>query len=222
MTKVQKILKDLKDNAHTENLEGMARFGINTGNALGISMPWLRNYAKAYKKDHELALELWESGIHEARIMASLVDDPAKVSEKQMDRWAHDFDSWDLCDQVCANLFRRTPFAWDKAMEWSHAKQEFVKRAGFTMMAVVGVHDKNAPDSRFIPFLRRVEEECTDERNFVKKSVNWALRQVGKRNATLRPLAIATAEKLIALPSKSAKWIGRDAMKELEAIGVRR
>jgi 3-methyladenine DNA glycosylase AlkD len=215
MTKIQTILKDLRANAHPENLVGMARFGINTNNALGISMPWLRNYARPYRKDHALAQALWDAGVHESRIMASLVDDPAQVTEKQMDRWVHDFDSWDVCDQVCANLFRKTPFAWDKAMEWSHAGSEFVKRAGFTMMAVIGVHDKKAPDSRFIPILRRVEEECTDERNYVKKSVNWALRQAGKRNATLRPLAIQTAEKLIAMSSKSAKWIGRDAAREL-------
>jgi 3-methyladenine DNA glycosylase AlkD len=197
------------------NLAGMARFGINPQGALGISMPALRQMAKEIGKDHQLAGELWGSGLHEARILASLVDKPALVDEAQMERWAGDFDSWDVCDQVCGNLFWRQPHAVQKAMQWSERPDEFVKRAGFVLMAELAVHDKKAVDELFETFFAPIERESTDERNFVKKAVNWALRGIGKRNLALNGKAIAAARQILQIHSKTARWIASDALKEL-------
>jgi 3-methyladenine DNA glycosylase AlkD len=210
------ILQDLKALGNPANLPGMARYGIVTDHAYGINLPVLRKYAKPYKGNHDLALELWNSGIHEARLMASMIDHPKFVTEDQMEKWAHDFDSWDVCDQVCGNLFKYTPMAFDKAMKWSHAKEEYVKRAGFVLMAVLALKTIKWDDHQYEPFFKRIEKECTDERNFVKKAVNWALRQLGKRNKNLHKNAMETAEKIVLMNSKSAKWIGKDALRELE------
>lgn len=180
-------------------------------------MPEIRKLAKAIKKDHTLALELWEIGIHEARIMASLIDDPKLVTPQQMDAWVSDFHSWDLCDQVCGNLFDRTVFAMEKALLYSSREEEFIKRAGFVLMAEFAVHDKKAKNEVFISLLPVIEREAWDERNFVKKAVNWALRQIGKRNPGLSIAAIACANRILQQNTRAAKWIATGALKELSA-----
>ena len=209
-------IEKLKLLAKAENTAGMARFGINPQNTLGVSIPVLRMLAKKMGKNHRLAGKLWKSGFHEARILAALVDEPEQVTARQMDGWAKDFDSWDVCDQVCSNLFDKTLFAYEKVAEWSESKEEFVKRAGFVLMAALAVHDKKALDGKFERFFPLIRREALDGRNFVKKAVNWALRQLGKRNAALRRKAIQEAEKILKIDSPSAKWIARDALRELK------
>lgn len=202
--------------ANPTDLDGMARFGIQTTNSLGgIAMPKLNKLAKEIGKDHELAGQLWASGIREARLLACMVADPKAMSEDQMERWVADFDSWDVCDSCCGYLFDKTPLGYSKALEWSKRQDEFVKRAGFALMAYLAVHDKKAPDDKFLAFLPAIKREATDERNFVKKAVNWALRQIGKRNMRLNQAAIETAEEIKQLDSKSARWIAADALREL-------
>jgi 3-methyladenine DNA glycosylase AlkD len=218
---VTKVVAELRAHANPANVAGMARYGINPENTLGVSIPFLRAMAKRIGRDHALARELWASGIHEARILAGLVDDPAAVTAAQLERWAKDFDSWDVCDGVCSSLFDKTPFAWDKAVEWSSRPGEFVKRAGFVLMAALAVHDKQAPDERFREFIPLIEREAVDERNFVKKAVNWALRQIGKRNRALNRDAIAAARRIRKIDSRSARWIAADALRELESDAVR-
>ena len=211
----KEILKQLKSLRNPHNVAGMARFGINPRNTLGVSIPQLRGIARHAGKDHRLARELWASGIHEARILAALVDDPARVTEAQMERWVKDFDSWDVCDQVCSNLFDKTAYAHRKAVAWSKRDEEFVKRAGFVLMAALAVHDKSAPDAAFRKFLPLITRGATDERNFVKKAVNWALRQIGKRNAALNRAASATAREIQRIDSRAARWVAADALREL-------
>ena len=194
----------------------MVHFGIDPKNAYGISIPVLRKVAKEIGKDHSLALQLWDSEIHEARILAGMIDDPELVTEKQMDDWAKDFNSWDICDGTCLNLFRNTPFAYKKAIEWSNAKQEYIKRAGFSMMACLAVGDKEADDGKFRKFFSYIKKEALDERNFVRKAVNWALRQIGKRNMNLNRLAAKVASEIQKMDSKSARWIAQDALRELK------
>jgi 3-methyladenine DNA glycosylase AlkD len=209
------VLEKLKGMANPRNVEGMARFGINPTNTLGISMQELRLIARGLH-DHQLAIDLWASGIHEARILAALVDIPAQVTEEQMETWAADFDSWDVCDQVCIASFRRTPFAVAKAVEWSARPEEFVKRAGFVLMATLAVHEKKAPDELFLGFLPLIVREAEDSRNFVKKAVNWALRQIGKRGGALLEAAIQTAKALRQNASAAARWVAADALREFE------
>jgi 3-methyladenine DNA glycosylase AlkD len=175
----------------------------------------IRALARQAGRNHELAAELWQSGIHEARILATIVDEPARVTRRQMNEWVRDVDSWDVCDQVCSNLFRYTPFAFAKAAEWARAKPEFVRRAGFSLMAGLAAKAMNATDAQFEAFLPLIVEAATDDRNMVKKAVNWALRQIGKRNARLRKLAIARAEEIRELDSRAARWIASDALREL-------
>lgn len=226
----EEILKKLKSYSNLKNVAGMARFGINPNRTLGISIPILREMAKKIGKDHKLAFELWESGIHEARILAGCIDDPREVTEKQMDKWVSDFDSWDVCDQVCMNLFDKIPFAYQKAIEWSNRKEQFIKRAGFAMVAVLAVHDKKAKDKEFLPFLSIVRREAGDDRNFVKKAVNWALRQIGKRNRNLNKKAIETAKEILdsalidatTSSRKARTWIANDALKELKSNTVQK
>lgn len=212
------LIDELRSMADPSQLEGMARFGIKTGRALGgIGLPRLRAMAKRIGKDHLLADELWRSQIHEARILASMIDDPAAVSEEQMEEWAAGFDSWDVVDGVCSSLFDKTPFAWAKALEWSSREEEFVKRAGFTMMATLAVHDKKATDEEFLALLPVIEREAGDPRNFVRKAANWALRQIGKRNTVLNAAAIACAERIHSEGTRSAKWVASDALRELRS-----
>ena len=218
----ESILAELRSLANPENVVGMARFGINSENTLGISIPALRAIARRTGKNHALAQELWSSGIHEARILACFIDSPKQVTPEQMESWASEFDSWDVCDQCCSNLFDKTPFAYQKAGEWSGREEEFVKRAGFVLMAALAVHDKKAEDSKFTPFLPMIIRESDDERNFVKKAVNWALRQIGKRNKNLNALAISTAREIQERSSRAARWIASDALKELTGESVQR
>ncbi len=210
------ILNQLRSLANPVNVNGMARFGINPKNTLGVSIPTLREIAKFHRHDHALALELWDSGIHEARILAAFVDDPKLVTETQMESWVGDFDSWDVCDQVCSNLFDKTSFANQKIDEWSTRPEEFVKRAGFVLMASLAVHDKTADDEVFEKWLPLIVRDANDERNFVRKAVNWALRQIGKRNIRLHVKVTKIAQELSKSDSKSARWIGADALRELK------
>ncbi len=218
LSKVSEKLQEMGDEAH---LEKMQCFGIPTSKAYGIPMPDLRKFAKSIGKDHALALQLWNTEMHEARILASLVDRPQEVTPEQMEDWVADFNAWDVCDQVCSNLFSRTPHAITKALAWSHREAEFVKRAGFSMMAYITVHHKKAKDETFLPFFERIAAEAYDERNFVKKAVNWALRQLGKRNSFLHEKAIETAEKINRQPYRAARWIAKDALRELESEKVK-
>jgi 3-methyladenine DNA glycosylase AlkD len=211
----KEIIAFLKKQGNKENLEGMARFGINTGSALGVGMTPLRDLAKQIKKNSALAKELWASGIHEARILAGLIEDPKEVTEEQMEDWVKQFNSWDICDQCCMNLFRKTKYAHKKAHEWTARDEEYIKRAGFALMATLSVHDKQADNAAIEKFLKPIIKASTDERNFVKKAVNWALRQVGKRNPELRLKAIKAAEEILKLNSKPGNWIAKDAIKEL-------
>lgn len=200
----------------------MARFGINSENTLGISVAELRKIAKKIGKQHDLAEQLWASGIHEARILACLVDLPEQVTPEQMEQWVREFDSWDICDLCCIHLFRKTPYNYRKAFEWVERENVFEKRAGFALMAALAVHDKKAGNEKFEAFLPLIKEKATDERNFVKKAVSWALRQIGKRNKALNAAAIETAEEIKGLDSKAARWIANDAIRELTSEKVQR
>jgi 3-methyladenine DNA glycosylase AlkD len=209
------VLDRLRSHANPANVAGMARYGISTAGTLGVPIPVLRALARETGKNHQLAQELWASGIHEARILATIIDEPARVTGAQMNRWARDFDSWDVCDQACQNLFRYTSRAFQKAAEWAQARPEFVRRAGFSLMAGLAVKDKTATDSQFEAFFPLIAEASSDDRNMVKKAVNWALRQIGKRNSRLRKRAILTAEQIRAEGSPPARWIASDALREL-------
>ena len=200
--------------------EGAARFGIRVPNVLGVSAPNLRRLAREVGKDHALAGRLWTTDIHDARVLAALIDDPAQVTPRQMEQWAGDFDSWAVCDAACSCLFDKTLYAWDKAVEWTGREPEYVKRAGFVLMAALAVHDKKATDERFEAFLPLLVRHADDERNFVKKAVNWALRQIGKRSARLNKRAIQTAEDIRRSGSKAARWIAADALRELTSDKV--
>lgn len=218
----QEVLKQLKSMSNPKAVEGMARFGIVIKNAYGVSIPHLRKMAKEIGKDHKLAGQLWRSGVHEARLLAGMIDDPQMVTQEQLEKWAKDFDSWDVCDQCCSNLFDKTDFAYQKVVEWSKREEEFVKRAGFVLMACLAVHDKDASDSRFERFLPLIKRESIDNRNFVKKAVNWALRQIGKRNLKLNKTAVKTAKEIQRKDSKSAEWIASDAIRELTSEAVQK
>ena len=209
------IIAELRQHSNPENLAGMTRYGINTENTLGMSMPDLRALAKRTGSNHQLALQLWSSGIHEARILAGLIADPAQAEQKTIMQWAADLNSWDVCDQTCMNFLSKTANARNLAIEFADDDREFVKRAGFATMAVLAVHDKKAPDNHFENFLKIIECESCDGRNFVKKAVNWALRNIGKRSMTLHAKALQTADKLASSTEKSVRWIGKDAAREL-------
>ncbi|MFZ3066396.1 MAG: DNA alkylation repair protein [Nitrospirota bacterium] len=221
-TRYDEIVRKLKSLSNPKAVAGMARFGINPENTYGISIPNLRMIAKQIGKDHALAQQLWSSGIHEAKILAGMIDVPEVVTEKQMEDWVRDFDSWDVCDQVCMNLFEDTPFASKNAVAWSKRREEFIKRAGFVMMARLAVSDKKSDDKQFEKFLPIIKREATDNRNFVKKAVNWALRQIGKRNLRLNKKAIETAKEIQEIDSKTAKWIAADALRELTSKAVQK
>ena len=214
------ILQRMKSVASPDSLKGMGRFGINTERAYGVSIPHLRSLAKEIGKSHELAKELWASQIHEARILATMIDEPRLVTDEQMEEWVKDFDSWDLCDQCIGNLFDKTKGAYERAILWSGREEEFVRRAGYAMMAYLAVHDKRAPDGKFLEFLSIIEQDSMDERNFVKKAVNWALRQIGKRNQYLNKAAIRSAKLIQKKDSRAAWWIAADAFKELTSEKV--
>jgi 3-methyladenine DNA glycosylase AlkD len=212
---IEEVIEILKREGNPQNLAGMARYGINTEKAFGINLPTLRALAKRIGNNHELALGLWETGYHEARMLAAFIDQPASVTKVQMNKWVRDFNSWDICDQTCSALFDKTPFAYELAHSWSKDEKEYVKRAGFVMMAALAVHDKKSPDEKLLQFLPVIEQESHDDRNFVKKAVNWALRQIGKRSVFLHEHAVNTAQKIAQQDSKSARWIASDALREL-------
>ena len=214
------IINKPKALSNPKAVEGMARFGINPENIYGVSIPNLRKMAKDIGVNHTLARQLWESGVHEARILASMVDNPEMATEEQIERWVMDFDSWDVCDQCCMNLLEKTRFAYQKAVEWSSNDNEFTKRAGFVLMARLAVSDKKAGDQQFDQFLPLIKREAGDNRNFVKKAVNWALRQIGKRNLNLNKRAIETAEEIQGMDFTSAKWIASNAIRELTSQAV--
>jgi 3-methyladenine DNA glycosylase AlkD len=211
----EEILATLRSLSKPEAVSSMARFGINADKAFGVSVPALRKLARSIGTNHSLAQELWDSGLHEARELATMIADPKQVTEELMERWVKDIDSWDVCDHCCGNLFDKTPIAYRKAREWSRRPEEFVKRSAFSLMAALAVHDKAAGDNAFSKFLPIIKRESIDERNFVKKAVNWALRQIGKRNRNLNRHAIETAREIQTLGSKSARWIAADALREL-------
>jgi 3-methyladenine DNA glycosylase AlkD len=216
--KVDEIISYLESNKNEVNRQGMSRFGIKVDRAFGVSMVDIRSLAKTIGKDHQLALDLWETGYHESRILATIIDVPAQVTEEQMENWVSGFDSWDTCDQCCSNLFSRTHFAVRKANEWAGRDEEYVKRAGFVLMAALAVHDKKAEDILFLDFLNLIDSEAADDdRPFVRKAVNWALRQIGKRNVHLQEAAIITAESVRSRGTKSARWIAADALRELQS-----
>ena len=215
------ILAQLQQHARPDQLDGMARFGIVGAGRLGVSIPALRALARSLGRDHALALALWDTGIPDARILASMVSDPAQLTARQMDQWAKDFNSWDVCDQTCLNAFVRSPLAWRKVPQWAKQSDEFVRRAAFALLACLATHDKRAPDSAFTDALAWIEATARDERNFVKKAVNWALRNIGKRNAALRDAAIACALRIQQQGSKPARWIAADALRELHSEAVR-
>ena len=214
-TRLQHALTLLHQNARPQELAGMARFGITGDGRLGLSVPAMRGIARTLGRDHALALALWDTGIPDARIVASMVAEPALLTTRQMDAWVKGFAAWDVCDQACLNAFCKSPLAWRKVEAWSTRKDEFVRRAAFALLATLAVHDKKAGDAPFITALALVEAAAYDDRNFVKKAVNWALRSIGKRNAALRTQAIAAALRIQQQGSKPARWIAADALREL-------
>lgn len=216
------IIKKLKSLSNPKNVEGMARFGIATDKTLGISMPILRQLGKEIGKNHQLAIELWDSGYHEARILASIVAEIDKLDEKTMDKWIKGFDSWDVCDQVMMNLFYKSPIAYHKAVQWCNRDKEFERRAGFALMAVLGWKDKKAKNSDYDQFIPLILKYSDDDRNYVKKAVNWAIRQIGKKNKSLNKKFIQVAGKIAKLDNKCAKWIANDALHELKSEAVQK
>jgi 3-methyladenine DNA glycosylase AlkD len=217
----EEIFKRFKSKYNEEAVKGMERFGINVKNTYGVPIPELRNIAKEVGRNHLLAQSLWSSGVHEARLLATIIEDPQIITEEQMEQWVKEIDSWDICDACCGNLFDKTPFAYRKAVEWSSRKEEYVKRAGFVLMAELAVHDKKASDEKFLEFLPLIKKESNDERNFVRKAVNWSLRQIGKRNLKLNEACVKTAKEIQKINSKSAKWIASDALIELTSGSVK-
>ena len=212
---VDAIVAEIRALGSERNRAGMSRYGINTSRAFGVSMSALAPIAKRHRRDHALALALWRTGWHEARILAAMIDDPKAVTPAQMDRWAGDFDAWDVCDQACMKLFARTPFVTEKVRQWATDKREFVRRAAFALIAGYTVRAKKAPDGVLFDFLPVIEQHATDPRNYVKKAVNWALRQIGKHSLTVHGPALALAMRLARSDDATARWIGRDAAKEL-------
>jgi 3-methyladenine DNA glycosylase AlkD len=219
---VQDALAALREMSTTETRDGMARFGIPSDNALGVSVADIRRIAKQLGPNHELAEALWHTGVYEARMLTAFLAEPARVTPAQMDRWCRDFDNWAICDTLCFHLFHRTPHAFAKVEQWSDKRAEFEKRAAFALLASVAGHDKTSGDEPFLATLPLIERAATDERNFVKKGVSWALRRAGRRSATLNLAAIELAQRLAASPDAAARWIGKDALREITDPKVRR
>ena len=215
MTFLKTVLDEMWRVASEDHRAGMVRFGIPTERAMGIPVPLLRKMARAYRNEHELAIELWNSGWHEARILAPMVADPKQTTSELVDRWTEEFDAWDICDLCCQNLFRLTSFAYDKVYEYALREEEFVRRTAFALMATLAVGDKAAEDERFLPFFGLIERTSGDSRNFVRKAVNWALRQIGKRNQRLHREALEVSRRLVSMSDKTAVWIGKNALREL-------
>ncbi|MDQ1470084.1 MAG: hypothetical protein QOJ99_1564 [Bryobacterales bacterium] len=216
LSTLKEILAEMRTLANPAARESMTRFGIQAENVIGLSVPQIRLVARRTSRSQQVAEQLWDTGIHDARILASLVADPDAISPETMDKWAQETDSWDICDACCGNLFDRTPHAWRKIRQWAPDEREFVRRAAFATLATIAAHDKKAPDSLFIAALPLIEKYAFDDRNFARKGINWALRNIGKRNPVLRKAAIACAERVRDQNSKSSRWIGTDALRELK------
>lgn len=218
---VASVLQALRAHENADNVAGMARFGMSSAGRLGVPVPLMRELATRIGTDQRLALALWQTEIAEARIVASMIADPQAISARQADRWARDFDSWDVCDQVCGNLFRRAPWAWHSVPAWAASEREYVRRAAFALLACLATHDKAAPDERFLQTFPLIRAAATDDRNYVRKAISWALRNIGKRNPSLNREAILLARSLRALDLRPARWIAADAIRELESAAVR-
>jgi len=217
-----RAVRELERLGEKRNVEGMARFGIRAKKVFGVSKPKLDELAKRIGKNHELGMKLWETGIHDARILGVLISEAERVSAKQMERWVKDFDNWDVCDGSCCHLFVFAKAAWKTAFAWTRRKREFEKRAGFALGAFLAVHDKEAADGIYVKFLKAIEREAWDERNFVRKAVNWALRNIGKRNLRLNQAAILSAERIHRQNTWAARWIAGDALRELRSEAVQK
>jgi 3-methyladenine DNA glycosylase AlkD len=219
---VEVVLFELKKCARPDQLTGMAKYGMTIENRLGVSVPEVRRIAKEIGKNHTLALELWKTKIAEARMVASMIADPNELASDEMDSWVKDFNSWDVCDQVCMNLFDKTPLAWNKVIQWSEREEEFVKRAAYALIACLAWHDKSAEDEKFIKLLPLISNAIYDNRNYVKKAASWALRHIGKRNERLHPVILKEAEQLKNNKNKTARWIGSDTVRDLTSDSILR
>jgi len=217
-----RALRELRALGEQRNIDGMARFGIRAKVVYGVAKPKMDELARRIGKNHDLALELWATGVHDARILAGMIDEPEQVNASQMERWVRDFDNWDVCDGTCCHLFVFAAPAWAKAVEWSRRKKEFEKRAGFALMAYLAYRDKSAPDAKYQRLFSIIRREAHDERNFVRKAVNWALRQIGKRNLKLNRAAIQEAARIYKIDSRAARWIAADALRELKSAAVQK
>jgi 3-methyladenine DNA glycosylase AlkD len=217
---VGRIVGELRRLGTRRNVEGMARYGIRAAKVFGVSKPKLDALARKIGKNHALGLELWSTGIQDAKILAGLISEPGKVTGAQMELWVRDFDNWDSCDGTCCHLFVFAGPAWPKAFAWTKRKEEFQKRGGFALAAYLAYRDKSADDAKYLRFLKVIEREADDERNFVRKAVNWALRNIGKRNRRLNRAAIAAGRRLQKKESRAARWIAADALRELEGEAV--
>jgi 3-methyladenine DNA glycosylase AlkD len=218
----REVLRKLRSLGTAHNVEGMARFGIRAKKVYGVSKPKMDLLAREIGRNRGLALQLWDSGVHDARILAGMIDDAAQVTAAQMEKWVRVFDNWDVCDGTCCHLFVFCKPVWKKAVEWSRREEELVKRAGFALMAYLAYRDKSAPDSKFLKLLSIIERKANDDRNFVRKAVNWALRNIGKRNLRLNRTAIRAAERIREQGSRAARWIAADALRELRSDAVQR
>ena len=220
---VESLLAELERLGSKHRREEMApRYGIHTNRAWGVAMADILKIARRIGHDHALAAALWDTGWYEARTLAALIDAPDEVTPAQMDRWCRDFDNWAICDTACMHLFDRTPHAFVKVAQWARSREEFIRRATFALLASLALHDKRADDNSIADCLPLIEQVATDERNFVKKSVNWALRAIGERNATLNAASVALAQRLATSADPSARWVGRDALKQLNQPAVLR
>ena len=220
--RVDEALAALRQKSTKRTLEGMARYGLPSDRALGVSVSDIQGVAKRLGRDHELALALWDTGIYEARMLCAFVGEPERLTPAQMDRWCRDFDNWGIVDTLCFKLFDQSPHAWGRVEAWKSKRGEFAKRAGFVLLACLAAHHKQAPDAPFLKGLRSIEAAATDERNFVKKGVSWALRMIGRRNAKLNAAAMTVSRRLAASPNAAASWTGRGALKELASPAVAR
>lgn len=220
MDGLEAVMQQLKADAHPEKVADMARVGLGGQGRLGVAVPDLRRLARQAGRSHSLALDLWATGIPEARILAAMVDDPALLTEEQMDNWVAAFEAWDVCDQVCDNLFRHSPLAWKKILDWSEREEEFVKRAAFALIACLAWHDRSATDEAFVSLLPVIVRGATDGRNYVKKAVSWALRNIGKRNQELHRAALEAAAQMAAMDNRAARWVAADVTKELNSPAV--
>ena len=214
-TDIDLVIRWLERRGTKKNRDGMARYGIVAPKAFGVSVSDLRSYSKTLGRDHALALALWKSGWYEARMLAAFVDEPARVTPAQMDTWARDFDNWAVCDHSCFHLFDKTPHAYGTVTKWARSKEEFVKRDAFALIASLALHDKKADDAKFTRFLPLIERASTDERNFVKKGVSWALRGIGHRNPKMKAEALVVARRLAASDDQTSRWVGKDAIRDL-------